>query len=232
MEKLADYETQLVKDTAERLTKGEVTVQGKIKSLFHYVRDEIKFGFMEAWDEVKASEVIQRGIGQCSNKATLLLALCKAVDIPAKVHHGYIKTEILKGIFPGYAFAFFPKKGSHSWIEVEVNGRWRKIDSYINDKAFFTAAKAEIERRGWDIGFSLACPDGKCDCEFNLDEETFVQMGAVVEEHGVWDDPSEFMATDEYLKMSPIHMFFLKLMVGGANNKIEQMRKRHSEDYI
>lgn len=230
MEKLADYETQLVKETAERLTKGDDTVQEKLKSLFYYVRDEIKFGFLEAWDEVKASEVIERGIGQCNNKATLLLALCKAINIPAKVHHAYIKTEILKGIFPGFTFALFPKKGSHSWVEVEVDGKWRKIDSYINDKAFFTAAKSELERRSWDIGFSLACPGGECDCEFNIDEESFVQMGAVIEEHDVWDDPSEFMTADKYLKMSPLHMFFLRFMVGSANNKIEQMRKRHAED--
>jgi len=37
MEKLSDHETLVVKETAERLTKGEVTVHGKLKSLFYYV---------------------------------------------------------------------------------------------------------------------------------------------------------------------------------------------------
>jgi transglutaminase-like putative cysteine protease len=47
----------------------------KIESIFYFVRDGIKFGFPPKFDEVKASQVIDYGLGYCNTKATLFLAL-------------------------------------------------------------------------------------------------------------------------------------------------------------
>ena len=227
---LSDVDHPSIQVKAASLTAARESTMDKLESIFHFVRDEIEFGFTPKWDAVKASEVLTYGIGYCNPKATLFVALCRAAGISARVHCGMISIDIMRGVFPSIAFPFLPTAGGHTWTEVQIEGQWKPIDSYINDKAFFTAAKAENERRGWNIGFSIASPDGQCDCEYNIDPETYVQMPAVIEEHGTWDDPSEYMSTDEYLKMSPLHMFFLKFMVGGANNKIEQMRQRYSEE--
>lgn len=225
IEKLADYDHPLLRKTAKRLTSGEKTVRDKLEKLFYFVRDDIRFGFLPDWDLVKASDVIKHGIGYCNLKSTLFLALCKAVSIPARVHYSHIKSEIMKGIFPGLALAFFPRKGPHSWLEVEVDGKWRKIDSYINDKELFLASKRKLEEKGWEIGYSVACPEGKCSCEFNIDKEEFVHMGAVVEDHGVWDDPADYFMTDKYKVMSAVNLFFFRLLVDRVNKNIEQIRK-------
>ncbi len=94
VERLADCEHPLVRETAEQLTQGETTLLGKLNRLFMYVRDDIKFAFPEAGDLVKASETIRLGIGQCNTKATLFLALCKVSDIPARIHYSLISKEI------------------------------------------------------------------------------------------------------------------------------------------
>lgn len=225
IEKLADHSHPLVQETAKRLTSTEESVRGKVEKLFYYVRDEIKFGFPKEWDFVKASEVIQLGLGQCNAKSTLFLGLCKALGIPARVHYGLIKTEIVRGIFPGLALAMIPSKGSHSWFEVEIDGKWRRIDSYIVDKELFQASRRNLKRRGWEIGYGLACPEGKCSCEFNIDQEEFVQMGAVVEDHGVWNDPSDYFLSRKYQSLNGLQLFFYRLMAGSMNNKMELMRK-------
>ena len=81
---------------------------------------------------------------------------------------------------------------SPSWLEVEVDGKWRSIDSYINDKEYYLAAKSELKKKQWETGYSVSCPDGECSCDLNNNQEVFVQMAAVVDDHGVWDDPAEY----------------------------------------
>jgi len=223
---LSDFQHPYIQETVARLTREETTVRGKLERLFTYVRDDIKFGLCKKWDLMKASQVIELGMGQCNNKSTLFLALCKAAGIPARVHYGLIKTEIMRGIFPAIALALMPRQGSHSWLEVEVEGKWRRIDSYITDKELFQGARRELMNTGWQIGYAVALWEGSCSCEFNIDKEEFVQMGAVVGDHGIWNDASEFYATENYVRLNAFLMFAYKLMVGGLNKKIEQLRSQ------
>lgn len=226
--RLADYEHPLVRETAESLI-GDTDVREKLYRLFHYVRDDITFGFPQDGDLVRASATIRLGKGQCNTKGTLLLALCKAVDLPARIHFSLIKKEIQRGLFSAPGYRLMPSLLSHSWIEAEVEGKWRSIDSYINDKEYYLAAKSELKNRGWDTGYSVSCPGGECSCEFNIDEEVFVQMGAVVGDHGVWDDPADYYATDRYQnRLNTIKMILYRLMIWRVNKKIESMRSRYN----
>lgn len=229
VEPLADYDHPLVQETVQQLTQGEETIRGKFEKIFYYVRDDIQFGFPKDGDLVKASETIELGMGQCNTKGTLFLALCKASGIPARIHFSLIDKEIQRGLFTGLRYKLMPPLLSHSWIEVKVEGTWRRIDAYINDAAYFRAAVAELKKKGWETGYSVSCPNGTCSCEFNLDEERFVQMGAVVEDHGIWDDPSGYFATDKYKnRPNALIMFFYRLRIGGINKKIERMRRNQS----
>ena len=221
----ADYDHPLVQETAKKVTNGENSIRGKLERLFYYVRDDVKFGFPTNGDLVKASDTIKLGMGQCNNKGTLLLALCKAAGIPARIHFAPIRKEIQRGLFTGLFYDKLPDMLSHSWIEVGIDGKWRRIDSYVNDKAFYQAARSELKKKGWDTGYSVSCPDGECSAEFNIDTETFVQMEAVVGDHGVWDEPADYFATAKYQnRPSAIKLLFYRLMIGRVNKKIAQMR--------
>lgn len=198
MKRLADYEHPLVRETAARLTEGQTTLRDKLNRLFLYVRDEIMFSFPAARDLVKTSDTIRLGFGQCNTKATLLLALCKASGISARIHYSLISREIQKGFFTGIAYWLMPKKISHSWIEVEVDGLWRRIDTFINDLELFQAARAALKRHGWPIGFSIALTDGEASADLSLDDEAFQQMAAVTDDHCTWDDPSEYYSSERY----------------------------------
>jgi len=226
IQKLADYNHPLVRETVERLTNREITIRSKLEKLFYYVRDEIKFGFPKNGDMVKASETIKLGMGQCNNKTTLFLALCKAIEIPARVHFSVIKKEIQRGLFVGLAYRLMPPLLSHSWIEVKMDGKWRRLDSYINDEFFYQAGKLELKKKAWDTGYSIARSSGESSSAFNIDKEKFVQMDAVVEDQGVWDDPADYYATNNYRnRPSAIKSFFYRLMIGKINKKVAQMRK-------
>ena len=225
MTRLADADDPLVRETAMRLTGGEASVRGKVLRLFLYVRDEIKFGFTEEGDLVTASSVIRRGIGHCNTKATLLLALCKAAGIPARIHFALIRKEIQHGFFTGIAYWLLPPQISHSWIEVEVDGTWRRIDTFINDRPLFEAAKAELALRGWTTGFSVALENGKASCDLDLDNPAFQQMAAVTTDHGMWDDPADYYASTLYCnRPGALRMWLYRRLVRGVEARVEKLR--------
>lgn len=224
-QRLSDFDNPGVKKKAEELTSGKQSQLEKLQSIFNFVRDEIKFGFTPKWDEVKASEVIGYGLGYCNTKATLFHALCQASGIPSRVHFGMINIDIMRGIFASFAFPFMPKAGGHSWIEVQLDNQWRSIDSYINDKTFYERALEKLKNSGKLIGYSVSFIDGKSSCEFNFGETGFVHMGAVIEDHGTWEDSSEYFAADKYLRWSPIQSKLYPMLAMLANRNIESIRK-------
>jgi hypothetical protein len=224
---LADCEHPLVAKTARELVNGRTSDLDTLERLFLYVRDQIRFEFpptWSEWDQVRASQVIQSGYGYCNTKATLMVALCRACGIAARVHYSLINVEIMRGIFPGFSFPFLPESGPHSWTEVEIEGAWKPIDSYINDQVLFTAARRRLEESSRTVGYSLACMDGKCSSEFNFGETGFVHMGAVVKDLGEWEDASQFFATEQYQTFNAFQQFLYPVMASLSNRNIKKLR--------
>lgn len=227
MEKLADFTAPSVQDKARELTRDAKGARDKLARLFLFVRDGIAFGFPPEGDFVRASETLERGLGQCNTKATLLLALCKAAGLSARIHFSLISREIQKGFFTGIAYRLLPRELSHSWIEVEIDGQWRRIDTFINDLALFDAAKAEVRRRGWQTGYSVALKDGEASAELDLEHEAFQQMQAVTDDHGSWDDPADYYASPLYRnRPGALRLWVYRRMIAGINRRVEALRAR------
>lgn len=223
--KLADADHPMVKKTAERLTQDAETDRHRLQCLFLFVRDEITFGFPTKGDLVPASETLQTGIGQCNTKATLLLALCRASGIAARIHFSLISKDIQRGFFTGIAFWLMPQNISHAWIEVEIDNEWRRIDSFINDMPLHMAAKQELARRGWTVGFSLALTEGETSADLDIDVESFEQMAAVTGDHGVWDDPADYYASPLYRnRPGLLRLLSYRLLIGRVNRRVEALR--------
>ena len=226
-ETLADFDHPLVRGLAERLTVGATSEREKLERLFEYVRDEVKFQFPIEGDLIKASDVIRARSGQCNTKGTLLLALCKAAGIRARIHFSLIKKDIQRGFFTGLAFWLMPSRISHSWIEVEIDGSWRKIDAYINDRPLQVGAVSELKQRGWRTGFSVALPkEGEPAGDLDIDAERFSQMAAVTDDHGTYDDPAQYYASAQYQnRPSRPRLWLYRHMVGGINERVERLRR-------
>jgi hypothetical protein len=228
LEKLADHDHPLVIQTAKRLTEGLTTDREKLAALFYYVRDDIQFQFVPKGDLVKASELIELKQGQCNNKGTLYLALARALGFPARLHFSLVDKRIQRGLFTGIMYKIMPDKISHCWTEVKVDGKWRNIDSYINDIDFYLAGKEILKEEGWTMGWSIACSTGESSPEFNIDEERFVQMDAVTEDQGVWDDPADYFMTDNYKnRPNKLKLLFYRMTLGKHNRKVKEARKNY-----
>jgi hypothetical protein len=225
MEKLSDYESEIVIKKAKEVIGEAKTDREKIEKLFLYVRDGIKFGFPLKGDFVKASETIQSGVGQCNTKTTLFLALCKAIGIDARIHFSLIEKAIQRGIFPGFTYTLLPPLLSHSWLEAEINGKWHRIDTYINDKELYEKSRVLLKNKGWTTGYSIACSKNASTADLDLDNERFVQMDAVVGDHGTFDDPMDYYSTDRYKnKPHGIKALLYKNLIGMINGRIDRIR--------
>lgn len=222
--RLSDSDHPAVVDKAAELTNGKISPLEKLESLFTFVRDGIRFGFPPRWDEVKASEVLSYGLGYCNTKATLYVALCHAAGLTARVHFGLIDIRLMRGILPGFAFPLMPKTGGHSWTEVQLDGQWKPIDSYINDRTFYEKALQRLKNSGRALGYSVSRIDGKSSCEFNFGEQGYVHMGAVVEDHGVWEDSADYFASSKYPRMSAFQLKLYPMLAWFANRNITAIR--------
>jgi hypothetical protein len=68
-----------------------------------------------------AAEVAASRVGDCSEHAVLVAAMCRAVGIPAKVVSGLVYTDE----FGGRENVF----GGHAWVEAYVGGSWIGLDA-------------------------------------------------------------------------------------------------------
>ena len=224
-DRLADVNDPLVQQTAAQLTAGLTDPADKLDRIFTFVRDDILFGFPPEGDFVKASQTIERGYGQCNTKGILILALCQAANIPARLHFSGISKEIQHGFFRGLFYRLMPKEISHSWLEVELDGRWVQVDTYINDLALHRAAVRELGRSGWTTGFSVSRAAGKPSAELALDTTEFSQMGAVVGDHGTWTKPADYLNGPEYLnRPGPIRQLLYRTYIPLANYRVRNLR--------
>lgn len=172
-----DCDSESIKRKAELLTKSQQEVTGKAKNLFYFVRDEIKYNLYVPSDlreYYRASRTLGAGEGFCVQKAVLLLALVRAVDIPARLHLAAIRNHLipdkLKELLGTNQFP------AHGYTELYIEGKWVKATPTFDLK---TCQKNRII----PVEF-----DGKHDAllhSHNQDRELHIEY---VEDHGYYDD--------------------------------------------
>lgn len=227
--RLSDFEHPLIQAKAIELTQGEGTVLGKLERIFTYVRDEIKFGFPpKSWTYMmRASETIRQGMGHCGTKSALFVALCRVAGITAMVHCASLEFEEL---FFGMNFRSPPKLSNHVWVDVQIDGQWKSIDSFIVDKPLYEAALRKLKESGRTMGYGIALINGKSSCEFNFGEKGYEQMGAILEDHGRWEDLSEYYSS-RFMTLTAtntlIFNLFAPLLSLVVNRKIERVRSTY-----
>ena len=83
-----DSDSEPVRRQARALTEGLDSDRDKAVALFYYVRDQIRHNPYApglVLEDYRASAILERGNGYCQHKAILLVALCRAAEIPARL---------------------------------------------------------------------------------------------------------------------------------------------------
>ena len=82
---LLDYSSPSIQSLISDKGWRDLSEYDAIGAVYHFVKDEILFGYNRC-DTLKASEVLDDGIGQCNTKSTLLMALLRGLGIACRLH--------------------------------------------------------------------------------------------------------------------------------------------------
>lgn len=102
-------------------------IADKAKSLFYWVRDEIRYTPLvplDALQDYQASKTLERGRGFCVEKAALLAALARSAGIPARVHLADIRNHLIPSrLIKVMGTDLF---SCHGYCELYLEERWVK----------------------------------------------------------------------------------------------------------
>jgi Transglutaminase-like superfamily len=123
---VVDCDSQAIKKKAIALTKGLKTDKEKAIALFYFVRDNIKYNPYDSADRYEysiASATLKRGYGLCFQKAAVLVAMCRALGIPARFGFADIRNHLLSQRFLdmmcGSNILVY-----HGFAEIYIDGKW------------------------------------------------------------------------------------------------------------
>lgn len=123
--KVIDCDSEIVKQKSHELTKQIEGPSEMAIELFYFVRDEIKYNPYTphgTLGEHRASKTLKRGEGYCVQKAILLAALSRSVDIPARLKFADIRNHIvpekLKELMGTNLFVY------HGYNELYLQDKW------------------------------------------------------------------------------------------------------------
>ena len=107
-------------DTFGKIPEGWARVQ----AIVDYVHKHITFDYLQARVTRSAADVLEERVGVCRDFAHLAVALCRAMNIPARYTTGYLG-DIGVPLDPA------PMDYS-AWFEVYLDGRWYTFDARHN----------------------------------------------------------------------------------------------------
>jgi len=166
-----DSDNEFIRQKSADLTEGKGTVKDKAKSLFYWVRDDIKYNPvvpLEIFEDYRASKTLKRGEGFCVEKAAVLAAFARAAGIPARLHLADIRNHLVsKRLLQVMGTNLF---SYHGYTELYIGGKWVKATPAFDLKMCQTNRIIPVEFDGQnDAIFHSHNLDGKLQIEYVAD---------------------------------------------------------------
>ncbi|HVJ53109.1 MAG TPA: transglutaminase family protein [Aliidongia sp.] len=117
-------ETDLLSDIAWQSFGQTKPGRDRVQAVCDFVHGHIKFDYAHARPTKTAWEAYRERQGVCRDFAHLAVALCRALNIPARYCTGYISDVGLEPPFSPMDFA--------AWFEAYLGGRWQTFDPRNN----------------------------------------------------------------------------------------------------
>lgn len=188
---LLDFSSKNVQELINKNKWNQLDNFNKIKQIYNFVRDDIKFGF-NASDNMSASKILKDGYGQCNTKTILAMALLRGVDIPCRIH-GFTLDKRVQSELLGILDKITPTEIIHTWIEVYYEEQWYQLEGLILDKNYLTSIQQKYNNcQSLFWGWGIATKDlQNPQISWNLNN-TFIQKEGIIDDLGIFDTPDDF----------------------------------------
>jgi transglutaminase-like putative cysteine protease len=97
----------------------------RVQAISDWIHHNIEYRFGSGRPDISAAQVIERGYGVCRDFAHCMIALCRAINIPARYVTGHLPD--IAHIDPGTPMDF------HAYSEVYLGGKWHVFDARYNE---------------------------------------------------------------------------------------------------
>jgi transglutaminase-like putative cysteine protease len=97
----------------------------RVQAVADYVHGHLKFDYLKARSTRTAFEALQEGQAVCRDFTHLTIALCRALNVPARYCNGFLG-DIGVPVDPN-------PMDFCAWCEVYINGRWFTFDARHNE---------------------------------------------------------------------------------------------------
>lgn len=212
---MLNYQAPQIADLVNVQKWNDLNEFEKIGAIYNYVQNKILLGYNK-YDNLTATQVLTDGIGQCNTKATLLMALLRAVGVPCRLHGTKVTKVFQRSLMPKIMAKLAPPLIVHTWAEVYHNGEWLSLEGVITDRAYISGLQKKYpEYKGKFFDYAIAIKDfSNLQIDWN-GKNTTVQQQAVVEDLGVFDTPDEF-----YIEYKQEYRGIKKFMYENIGRKI------------
>lgn len=228
---ILDYNSRTIQRLIGEKGWSKMEDQVRVREIYNFVRDDIRFGYNRR-DDIPASEVLSDGYGQCNTKANLLMAILRAVGIPCRIHGFTINKALQKGAITGIWYRLAPQNILHSWVEVNISGRWYALEGVILDKPYLCALQRLFGENGSSFcGYGAFTEDflnPKVDFDMN---DTFIQEKGIINDFGLFNNPDEFYK-EHRQKLPYLKRTVYQYLVRHLMNKNVQRIRNGSDDVI
>ncbi len=223
--RLVDSQHPAIVALASDLTAGAASDRERAVRIHDAVRDRIRFGLAPAFYDMKASEVLQAGVGYCNTKTTLFSALLRASGLATRVRMVDLSASVLRGLFsPGTDTV------DHAITEVFIDEAWYPVDSYVVDSELVAAARAMLEQEGRPAGYGINAAgtshwDGHMP-SFIQAVPTAGSVPTIVHEWGAFEDIDDFYRRTPGARnrLTRINGLLIRLGAAGINRTIDSVR--------
>jgi transglutaminase-like putative cysteine protease len=126
--RLCDHQHPAIQKCARQLSG--TTPAETARNIFYFVQSmPYRFG---TWQET-ASTTLTKGVGMCTTKANLQVALYRACNLEAGFIEAPLELSVLGIIMPPSWRALMRSSFKHYYTAVNINGYWHSADATFND---------------------------------------------------------------------------------------------------
>jgi transglutaminase-like putative cysteine protease len=138
---------------ASQITNGKTI--GDVRNIYYFVADNIEYQpLRDNWALSTAVVTYKSKSGICTGIARLMVAMCRAINIPAQVVHGIIVPDMFMG-------GELESGNAHAWVEFYAENQWGIADPtwgsgiygilHFNHSDGLHLSYGEFDQERWDI---------------------------------------------------------------------------------
>ncbi|UWR83869.1 transglutaminase family protein [Phaeobacter inhibens] len=196
----------------------------RIGAAYDYVRDEILFGYNVA-DTRQASLVLADGYGQCNTKATLLMAVLRALGIPCRLHGFTIDKSLQRGIVPELVYWMAPLSILHSWVEVRLDAQWINLEGFILDQQVLGSLQAAFPGRTSLCAYGAGTDCLQAPMVTWQGRDTYIQRAGINADLGIFDSPDAFFGQHQQDLTGVRGWLYRKIIRHWMNRRVAAIRR-------